>query len=79
MAISYINYHLECNIELVRSQAELARLTDIDRTTISALENNRMFLSIYYAVRIKEVLRCSLDDLYESIPGEWTEEDGLDE
>jgi DNA-binding XRE family transcriptional regulator len=46
---------------------ELARKSGIDRTTISALENNRLFLSIHYALRLKELLGCSLDDLYERI------------
>jgi DNA-binding XRE family transcriptional regulator len=48
----------------VVSQAELGRRTGIDRTTLSAIENNRMFLSIHYALLIKEALGCSLDDLY---------------
>lgn len=54
----------------ISSQGELARRTSIDRTTISALENNRLFLSIHYALLLKEVLGCSLDDLYEEFPNE---------
>jgi transcriptional regulator with XRE-family HTH domain len=53
---------------LIISEAELARRTGIERTTLSALENNRRFLSIEHALLIKEVLGCSLDDLYERIP-----------
>lgn len=60
---------------LVGTQEELARLTGIDRTTISALENNRLFLSIHYALRLKEVLGCSLDDFYEEIHSEGAESD----
>lgn len=58
---------------LISSQAELARLSGICRTTICALEKNRVNLSIRYALCLKKVLRCSLDDLYEEIPGEGTE------
>lgn len=57
---------------LISSQAELSRLSGICRTTICALENNRIALSIQYALRLKKVLGCSLDDLYEEIPREET-------
>lgn len=57
-------------LSLISSQAELGRLSGICRTTICALENNRINLSIGYAIRLKKVLKCSLDDLYEEIPGE---------
>lgn len=49
----------------VVSEAELSRRTKIARTTISALEHNRRFLPIEYALLIREALGCSLDDLYE--------------
>ena len=56
----------ECRLRsLIPTQLKLARKSGIDRTTISALENNRLFLSIHYALRLREVLGCSLDDLYE--------------
>jgi len=55
---------------LISSQAELGRLSGICRTTICALENNRINLSIGYALRLKKVLKCSLDDLYEEMPDE---------
>jgi len=57
---------------LIPSQAELARRSGICRTRICALENNRTPLSIRYAFRLKKVLRCSLDDLYEEFTGEGT-------
>jgi len=56
----------------IPSQAELARRSGIDRTTVSHLESNRLFLSIYYALRLKEVLGCLLDDLYEEVSSEGT-------
>ena len=38
-------------------------------TTISAIENNRLFLSSSYALIFKGVLECSLDDLFEQVNG----------
>ena len=52
---------------LIPSQAELARRSGICRTTICALENNRTALSIHYAFRLRKVLGCYLDDLYEEL------------
>lgn len=63
---TYRNRLRECRLKaLIPSQAELARRSGIDRTTISHLENNRLLLSIRYALPIKKVLGCSLDELYE--------------
>lgn len=53
---------------LISSQAELARRTGICRSTTCALENNRIGLSINYAMIIKQALGCCLDDLYEESP-----------
>lgn len=70
----YLNKVRELRLRmLIASQAELARLSGICRTTICALENNRIPLSIEYARRLKKILGCSLDDFYEEIPGEETE------
>ena len=64
----------ECRLRaLIVSQAELARLTGICRTTICALENNRIPLSISYAILIRRATSCSLDDLYEEITSEATQ------
>mgnify|MGYP005840362557 CR=1 FL=1 len=64
----YRNRVRECRLRgLIISEAELARRTGIERTTLSALENNRRFLSIEHALLIREVLGCSLDELYEQI------------
>ena len=67
----YRNRLRQCRLRcLIPTQVELARKSGIDHTTISALESNRLFLSIRYALRLKEVLGCSLDELYEEIPSE---------
>lgn len=59
----------ECRLRaLIVSQAELARLTGMCRTTVCAIEKNRINLTIVYAFRLKKVLKCSLDDLYEEVP-----------
>ena len=62
---TYKNRVRKCRLEArVATQEDLARMTCIGRTTISALENNRLFLSSPYALRIAEVLGCKLDDLF---------------
>jgi len=64
----YRNRLRECRLRgLIISEAELARRTGIERTIISALENNRRFLCIEHALLIREVLGCTLDELYEQI------------
>ncbi len=68
MRSRYLNRVRECRLRgLVISEAELSRRTGIERTTLSALENNRRFLCIEHALLIREVLGCSLDDLYERV------------
>lgn len=74
----YRNRVRECRLgAMVAKQDELAKLTGIGRTTISALENNRLFLSAPYALIIAEVLGCSLDDLYEPRRGCRRQRQGL--
>jgi len=64
----YRNRVRRCRLRaLVRTQRDLARLTGISRSTISALENNRRFLSSQYALLIAEALGCRLDDLYQRV------------
>ena len=66
----YRNRLRKCRLRaIIATQEELAKLTGIDRTTISAIENNRLFLSSPYALIFKEVLGCSLDDLFEQVDG----------
>ncbi|MBU1023679.1 helix-turn-helix domain-containing protein [bacterium] len=62
----YRNRVRECRLSaLIPSQEELATRTGINRATICALENNRLFLSSRNALIISGVLGCSLDDLYQ--------------
>jgi transcriptional regulator with XRE-family HTH domain len=68
MRSRYRNMVRECRLRgLIISEAELSRRTGIERTTLSALENNRRFLCIEHALLIREVLGCSLDDLYQRV------------
>lgn len=61
----YRNRVRECRLRaMVPRQEALARMTGISRSTISALENNRLFLSSPYALLIAEALECPLGDLY---------------
>ena len=69
MRARYRNRVRQCRLRgLIISEAELGRRTGIERTTLSALENNRRFLCIEHALLIREVLGCSLDDLYDRVP-----------
>lgn len=62
----YRNRVQECRLgALCAKQGDLAKLTGIPRSTINALECNRLFLSSPYALLISEALNCTLDDLYE--------------
>ena len=74
----YQNRVRECRLRgLIISEAELSRRTGIERTALSALENNRRFLCIEHALLIREVLGCSLDDLYNRVqPANTNEERG---
>jgi len=69
--VSHRNRLRECRLRaLIPSQAELARWTGICRTTICALEKNRIPLSIHNAMLVRKAIGCSLDELYEEIPCE---------
>lgn len=75
----YRNRLRKCRLQaMIATQEELARLTGIDRTTISAIENNRLFLSSPYALIFKEALGCSLDDLFEQMDGRRDDKDSED-
>jgi len=50
VAKQYRNRVRECRLRaMVAKQQDLARMTGISRSTINALENNRLFLSSPYA------------------------------
>ena len=62
----YRNRVRECRLQaMMAKQEDLAKKTGINRSTINALENNRLFLSSTYALLISEALKCKLDQLYE--------------
>ncbi len=62
----YHNRVRECRLRaMLAKQEDLAKMTGINRSTVNALENNRLFLSSAYALLIAEALGCRLDDLYE--------------
>ena len=66
----YKNRVKQCRLKaLVETQADLARLTGISRSTLNNIENNKIFLSSYYGLLISEALGCSLSDLYERKDG----------
>ena len=66
IASRYRNRVRQCRFQaMVATQEDLSRLTGINRSTISALENNRLFLSSQYALLIAEALGCKLDNLFE--------------
>jgi len=63
---TYQNRIRSCRLraEIVH-QSDLSRRTGISRSTLNALENNKLFLSSTYALLISETLGCKLDDLFE--------------
>jgi len=54
-------------VERKLKQGDLAIQTQINRATLSLIENHRLFLSAKNALVLRDVLKCSLDDLYERI------------
>ncbi|MDD4051048.1 MAG: helix-turn-helix transcriptional regulator [candidate division Zixibacteria bacterium] len=49
----------------IKTQKDLAGRTGIRQSILCDIESNKLFLSSIYALRIVEVLGCSIDDLYE--------------
>ena len=47
------------------SQRQLEAVSGVDRSRISAYENNNVVMSIEVAAHFALILHCSLDDLYE--------------
>lgn len=61
----YRNDVLRCRMRAeIPKQRDLAHMTGISRTTLSAIERNRIFLSAHHALLIRDALGCTLDDLY---------------
>jgi len=48
-----------------KTQKEFAERIGISPTILCDIESNRQFLSSANALRISEILQCSLDDLFE--------------
>ena len=68
VAKQYRNRVRDCRLRaMIAKQEDLAKMTGINRSTINALENNRLFLSSAYALTIAEALHCKIDDLYEKL------------
>ena len=61
----YKNRLRECRMASRLTQSELAQRTNLSQPMISAIENERMFLSSFDALLIANEIGCSLDDLYE--------------
>ncbi|WP_354314112.1 helix-turn-helix domain-containing protein [Sporosarcina psychrophila] len=47
------------------SQRQLEVISGVDRSRISAYENNKVVMSIDVAAQFAIILHCSLDDLYD--------------
>jgi ribosome-binding protein aMBF1 (putative translation factor) len=57
---------LECRLKAgIAKKKDLAKKAGIPPTILSELESGRLFLSSTYALRLREVLGCSLEDLFE--------------
>ena len=70
IAKTYRNRVRECRlVARIATQEELSQMTGINRSTLNALEHNRLFLSSHYALTIAEALGCKLDHLYEKRNG----------
>src|SRR5262245_30902212 len=50
------------------SQAELARRADVPRTTVSAIEGERLTPSVTAALALARALECSVEELFCKIP-----------
>jgi len=48
-----------------KTQRAFAERVGISPSTLCDIESNRLFLSSTHALRIRDVLNCSLDELYE--------------
>ena len=51
-------------LALVATETELAKSVGLSRSTISRIENQKVFLTSRNALKIAEALNCTLNDLY---------------
>lgn len=49
----------------IKTQKDLAGRTGIRQSILCDIESNKLFLSSIYALKIADVLGCSINDLYE--------------
>lgn len=46
------------------SQEELAKMVGVSRQTINAIENNKYFPSLELGLKLSNVLKCSVNELF---------------
>jgi molybdate-binding protein/DNA-binding XRE family transcriptional regulator len=69
-AKSFANPVARCRAARGWSQAELARRAGIPRTTVSAIEGEKLTPSVTAALSLSQVLECSVEELFSARPGE---------
>ena len=46
------------------SQDDLAKLVDVSRQTINAIENNKYYPSLELGLKLSKILNCSVNELF---------------
>jgi putative transcriptional regulator len=46
------------------SQEQLAKAVDVSRQTINAIENNKYFPSLELGLKLSQILKCSVNELF---------------
>ena len=46
------------------SQEQLAKAVEISRQTINAIENNKYFPSLELGLKLSQILKCSVNELF---------------
>jgi putative transcriptional regulator len=46
------------------SQDDLAKLVGVSRQTINAIENNKYYPSLELGLKLSEILKCSVNELF---------------
>jgi putative transcriptional regulator len=46
------------------SQEQLAKAVEVSRQTINAIENNKYFPSLELGLKLSQILKCSVNDLF---------------